>query len=76
VGLDIGEPNVAKSTEAHFEVKVKGPQNKGTMYFWADRPTDKDKWQISRLELELQNDDKRLVVIKPKDSQPEVNQVA
>ncbi|KAL7018768.1 hypothetical protein ACKWTF_010906 [Chironomus riparius] len=69
VGLDVGDPNYANNTEAHFEVKVKGPQNKGTMYFWADRPSDKDKWQIRRLELELQNDDKRLVVIKPEDAQ-------
>jgi len=46
------------------------------MYFWADRPSDKDKWQIRRLELELQNDNKRLVVIKPTDSQPEVNVLA
>lgn len=54
---------------------MKGPQNKGTMYFWADRPSDKDKWQISRLELELQNDDKRLVVIKPLDNQTVANEL-
>ncbi|XP_070508115.1 uncharacterized protein [Chironomus tepperi] len=74
VGLDVGEPNFANSTGAHFEVKVKGSQNKGTMYFWADRPTDKDKWQISRLELEIQNDDKRLVVVKSKDNQTELSE--
>lgn len=67
-GFDIGDPNYANNLSAHFEVKVRGSQNSGTMYFWADRPTDNDKWQISRLELELKNDDKRLLVVKPKEN--------
>ena len=67
-GFDIGDPNYANSTSAHFEVSVKGSEKRGTMYFWAERPSEKDKWLINRLELELKNDDKRLLVVKPEDT--------
>lgn len=67
-GFEIADPCYANNKEAYFEVRVRGPEKNGTMYFWAGRPTDNDKWDINRLELQLKNDDKRLVIVKPKDN--------
>lgn len=59
---------------AQFEVKVAGPKDKGTMFFWAERAADKcaeatvdnRSWQVSRLELEVNSiPDRRLVVKRP-----------
>lgn len=65
VGLDLAHPNHADSEKAHFEVKVKGPIAKGTMYFWAEKPNESESWNVSKIELQLKNDDKRLIVKKP-----------
>lgn len=65
VGIDLGEPNVYKSDQAYVEVSVKGSQNRGTLYFWADKPEGVEQWNVSRIELQLKDDDKRLLIKKP-----------
>lgn len=48
---------------AQFEVKVKGPKNRGSMYFWAHR-TDETGWLVHRIELELKNQPEKRLMVK------------
>lgn len=64
VGIDLGEPNVYKPDKAYVEVAVKGSQNRGTLYFWAEKPNEAEQWNVSRIELQLKDDDKRLLIKK------------
>lgn len=75
-GFDLGDPmrNFCTDRLAQFEVKVVGPKDKGTMFFWAERPGEKcaeatvddRNWHVSRLELEVNSiPDRRLVVKRP-----------
>lgn len=64
VGLDIGEPNYANHEKAHFEVKVSGSKDRGSIFFWADKQKDDEKWNVSRIELQLKGDDEKRLVIK------------
>lgn len=66
-GLDLGEPNYANDQKAHFEVQVKGPKAKGTMYFWAEKLTD-EQWNVSRIEFQLKDDDEKRLLIKKSES--------
>jgi Cytochrome oxidase complex assembly protein 1 len=68
VGVDIGHPNYADSEKAHFEVKLKGPNAKGSMFFWAEKIKEVEDWNVSRIEFQLKDDDKRLVVKKSLES--------
>lgn len=66
-GFDLADPqhNFCDGTRAQFEVSVKGPKDKGKMYFWAERAESKE-WFVNRLEVELNSiPDKRLIVQKP-----------
>lgn len=73
-GFDLGksQSNFCTTTAAQFEVKVRGPKDKGTMFFWADRDPiaveqkTTSEWNISRLELEVNSiPDRRMIVKKP-----------
>lgn len=60
--------NFCDGKNAYFQVKVKGPNDKGKMFFWAER--DESKWNVTRIELELSSqEDKRLLVKKDERSQ-------
>lgn len=64
VGFDLADPehNFCDGTKAQFEVRVRGPKDKGRMYFWAER-ADSEGWIVKRLEVELKSvPDKRLIV--------------
>lgn len=66
-GFDLtdSQHNYCDGKSAQFEVSVKGPKDKGKMYFWAERAESKE-WIVNRLELELNSiRDKRLIVQKP-----------
>lgn len=65
VGLDLSDPNYANAEKAYFEVKLKGSLARGSMFFWADKSKESESWNVSRIELQLKNDDKRLVIKKP-----------
>lgn len=62
--------NFCTEQRAQFEVNVRGPKDKGTMFFWAERPPTADgneakaaEWRVNRLELEVGSiPDRRLVV--------------
>lgn len=72
VGFDIGNPNVFLSKEAHCEVKVRGPKNRGQMFFWASRPDDNSPWNIDIIELEVKGEEgKRLLVKKQSENEVE-----
>lgn len=38
------------------------------MFFWADKPQDSENWNVSRVELQLENDDEKRLVIKKTES--------
>lgn len=67
LGFDLEDKeNETDGKYAFFKVRVKGPNDRGTMYFWADRPEFGAKWNVNRIELELKDQpDRRLVVKKP-----------
>lgn len=51
-GFDLSNPNnTCSASHAQIEVKVKGPKDKGTVYFWATHHLEKG-WLIDRLEME------------------------
>lgn len=63
--LNIGSSsNYCNNLEAHFEVPVKGPNQKGKIFFWASRKSDDDNWLVKRIELELRNEPDRRLLIK------------
>lgn len=67
IGFDLGdnEHNFCDGQNAQFEVSIKGPKDKGKMFFWAERAENKD-WIVNRLEVEFNSvPDKRLIVQKP-----------
>lgn len=56
--------NFCDGKSAKFEIPVKGPKNKGTLFFWAERTDPEEKWNVYRLELGLKNDPSRRLLIK------------
>lgn len=64
VGLDISNPNYANQEQAHFELQLKGTRARGTLFFWANKLKEAETWNVSRIELQLKDDDKRLVIKK------------
>lgn len=74
VGTDLTEPNYANKEKAHFEVRLSGSKAKGSMFFWAEKSTD-EKWDVTRIELQLKDDDKRLL-IKKSENETFVNSIS
>ncbi|KDR23431.1 hypothetical protein L798_05793 [Zootermopsis nevadensis] len=64
--VDLGNTtaNVCDATHAQLEVPVKGPKNKGTLFFCAKRVDPEQKWNVYRMELGLKNDPNRRLLIK------------
>jgi cytochrome c oxidase assembly factor 1 len=64
--VDIGNTttNVCDATHAQLEIPVKGPKNKGTLFFWAERVDPEQKWNVYRMELGLKNDPNRRLLVK------------
>lgn len=51
-GFDLSNPNnTCDAKHAQIEVSVKGPKDKGTVFFWASHHLEKG-WLIDRLEME------------------------
>lgn len=65
-GFDLADKeNKSDHYNAFYKVKVIGPNNRGIMYFWAERQDIKESWNVKRIELELKDQpDRRLVVKK------------
>jgi hypothetical protein len=62
--FEYGKPNYVDDTKAYFEVKVKGPKDKGIVYFWAYKKKDDEHWDVFKVELQLKDDDSKRLVIK------------
>jgi Cytochrome oxidase complex assembly protein 1 len=71
-GTDITEPNYANNAKAHFEVRVAGSKAKGSIFFWAEKPEEGGPWDVTRIELQLKDDDKRLLIKKPVENKTEI----
>ncbi|XP_055690051.1 uncharacterized protein LOC129793768 [Lutzomyia longipalpis] len=68
-GFDLSDKtNKCNSNEAHFEVSVRGPKDRGTYFFWARREEPKP-WEVYRAELELKSKpDQRLILVQSSES--------
>lgn len=64
IGFDLGDEyrNFSDGKNARFEVSVKGPKEKGTLFFWAMK--DDNTWNVHRMELQLKNDPTKRLFIK------------
>ncbi|XP_065088317.1 uncharacterized protein LOC135709832 [Ochlerotatus camptorhynchus] len=64
MGFDMGEETKKYSDGKidGFTVPVKGTNQRGKLHFWAEHR--EDKWNITRAELELDNDASRRLVIR------------
>ncbi|KAJ8947886.1 hypothetical protein NQ318_010032 [Aromia moschata] len=62
--IDIGNENrnYTKENVARYEVPVRGPKQKGIVYFLAERKGFEDNWIVTRIELELENSKKRVTI--------------
>ncbi|XP_049813912.1 uncharacterized protein LOC126260618 [Schistocerca nitens] len=63
--LDLGDTtkNFCDGYKAQFKVPVKGPQSKGTMYFWAERENTNMEWDVYKVHLDIEGvKDKRLII--------------
>ncbi|PSN36600.1 hypothetical protein C0J52_15611 [Blattella germanica] len=64
--VDLGNSsgNFCDGNHAQFEIPVKGPKSKGTLFFWAGKDDIQQKWNVRRLELGLVEDPNRRLLIK------------
>lgn len=63
--FDLGDEsrNFCNGDNAQFEVCVKGPKDRGTMFFWSTRKGE--SWELDRMELEVKSQkDKRFLIKK------------
>lgn len=65
-GFDVGdnEKNYVTKQEARLQVSVKGPNDKGYLFFWAEKPDEQSAWLIQRMELALKSTPGKLLLIK------------
>ncbi|CAG9835353.1 unnamed protein product [Diabrotica balteata] len=54
--------NFVKDNTAQYKVPLKGSKQNGHLYFWALKNVD--KWDVTRMELELDSDSSKRLVIK------------
>lgn len=73
IGFDLGDEhrNYSDGKNARFEVSVKGPKQKGTVFFWAALDEEK-KWNVHRMELQLKDDPTKRLFIKNDEIQKEL----
>ncbi|EDW01311.1 uncharacterized protein LOC6560096 [Drosophila grimshawi] len=69
-GFDMSNVNnTCDANQAQLEISVRGPKDKGTVFFWATNKLESG-WLIDRLELETkQHPNKRFLLKKPNDSE-------
>ena len=66
IQIDDAEKNFTKVDTAHYEVPIKGPKQKGVIYFWANKLDS--GWTVNRIELGLDNEPNRRLLIKNTDN--------
>nr|XP_974885.1 PREDICTED: uncharacterized protein LOC663757 [Tribolium castaneum] len=65
IDLDDTETNFTSENSAHYEVPIRGPKQKGRVYFWASKHDN--NWVVYRVELGLENEPDRRLLIKNQD---------
>nr|CAD7447210.1 unnamed protein product [Timema bartmani] len=70
LNLGDSENNFCDSYRAQFQVPVRGPDHKGTLHLWAERETHQHNWNVYKLELEVQGNSNKRIVLRnqPSDS--------
>lgn len=65
-GVDLGDNdnNFCTGNQAQFQVPVKGTKLSGTLYLWASRSSLDQNWSVDRLELGLEKDPGRRVLLR------------
>lgn len=58
------ETNFTKTNYAQYKVPLKGSKKSGYLYFWAERNSEQEKWDVVRMELELAGDSSKRLLIK------------
>lgn len=73
IGFDLGDEhrNYSDGKNSRFEVSVKGPKQKGTVFFWAALDEEK-KWNVHRVELQLKDDSTKRLFIKNDEKEKEL----
>lgn len=65
IDIDDRKNNNVQDNDAHFAIPLKGPKQKGTVYFSATRLSKEASWTLTKVELEVENvPDKRLIIKK------------
>ncbi|KAM8712426.1 hypothetical protein ACLKA7_012871 [Drosophila subpalustris] len=68
-GFDMSNVNnTCDANKAQLEITVRGPKDKGTLFFWATNNMDKG-WLIDRLELEAKQHPNKRFLLKKSDDQ-------
>ncbi|XP_044264362.1 uncharacterized protein LOC123011121 [Tribolium madens] len=62
IDIDDTETNFTKEHSARYEVPVRGPKQKGKIYFWASKHNS--EWVVNRIELGLEDEPNRRLLIK------------
>lgn len=58
------EKNYVDKKRAQLQISVKGPKDKGYLFFWAERPDEQEQWLIKRMELAVKSAPNKLYLIK------------
>nr|CAI5867817.1 unnamed protein product [Callosobruchus analis] len=64
IEIDDTERNYFKGNIAKYEVPVKGSKKRGKVYFWAEKNEKEGKWLVKRIELELNDDKSKRLLVK------------
>lgn len=64
--LDVGdtEKNYTKDYSCHYEVPIKGTKEQGVLHYWAERKNTEEPFNLTRIELELDKEPNRRLLIK------------
>jgi cytochrome c oxidase assembly factor 1 len=66
LGFDISDRyNYCNDKKVQLNVCLKGPKERGHLYFWAEKP--EDTWTVTRIELAPNNEKDRRLLVKKAD---------
>lgn len=64
--INVGDEskNFTKDDVAQYQVPVYGSKDRGTLHFWAEKDPSQDKWTVSRVELVVDKEPYRKLLIR------------
>lgn len=64
LNVEVGDTtrNYTKDNKSRYEVPLRGSKERGRLYFWAEK--ESDKWIVKRMELEVGKDDSKRLLLK------------